>query len=233
MLSFEFAGKNSYFDFGIYVEKRPTMPSPKRRVSYLTVPGRNGSLKYDENTFEDITLAVECGIAGNVYQRIDEIKAWLLGSGENKLSFSFQNDKCYLAQVVNSIDFEVSLRKIGKFIVVFNCKPFKYATNNAPVTITSSGTNLMNTGTLMSDPIIEVFGSGNITLQVNEQVVSLIGVSGKIILNSVLQDAYDDMLQNQNIKMKGDFIELQIGNNQISWTGNVTKLVITPNWRWL
>lgn len=233
MLSFDFAGKNSYFDFGIYVEKRPTMPSPKRRVSYLTVPGRNGSLKYDENTFEDITLAVECGIAGNVYQRIDEIKAWLLGSGENKLSFSFQNDKCYLAQVVNSIDFEVSLRKIGKFIVVFNCKPFKYATNNAPVTITSSGTNLMNTGTLMSDPIIEVFGSGNITLQVNEQVVTLIGVSGKIILNSVLQDAYDDMLQNQNSKMKGDFIELQVGNNQISWTGNVAKLVITPNWRWL
>lgn len=233
MLSFEFAGKNSYFDFGIYVEKRPTMPSPKRRVSYLIVPGRNGSLKYDENTFEDISLAVECGIAGNVYQRIDEIKAWLLGSGENSLSFSFQNDKCYLAQVVNSIDFEVSLRKIGKFIVVFNCKPFKYATNNAPVTITSSGTNLMNTGTLMSDPIIEVFGSGNITLQVNEQVVSLIGVSGKIILNSVLQDAYDDMLQNQNSKMKGDFIELQVGNNQISWTGNVTKLVITPNWRWL
>lgn len=233
MLSFEFAGKNSYLDFDIYVEKRPTIPSPKRRVSYLTVPGRNGSLKYDENAFEDISIAVECGIAGNVYGRIDEIKAWLLGSGENHLSFSFQNDKCYLAQVVNSIDFEVSLRRIGKFIIVFNCRPFKYATNNSPITITSSGTNLINTGTLMSEPIIEVFGSGDITLQVNEQVVTLIGVSGKIILNSVLQDAYDDMLQNQNSKKKGDFIELQVGNNQISWIGNVTKLAITPNWRWL
>lgn len=233
MLSFEFAGKNSYLDFDIHVEKRPTMPSPKRRVSYLTVPGRNGSLRYDENAFEDITLAVECGIIGDVYSKIDEIRAWLLGSGENSLSFSFQNDKCYLAQVVNSIDFEVSLRRIGKFIVVFNCRPFKYATNNAPVTITSSGTNLINTGTLMSEPIIEVFGSGDITLQINKQSVTLIGVSGKIILNSVLQDAYDDMLQNQNSKMRGEFFDLQVGNNYISWTGNVTKLVITPNWRWL
>ncbi len=233
MLSFEFAGKNSYLDFDIYVEKRPIIPSPKRRVSYITVPGRNGNLKYDENTYEDITLAVECGIIGDVYSKIDEIKAWLLGSGENKLSFSFQGDKYFLAQVVNSIDFEVSLRKIGKFIIVFNCRPFKYAINNDPVAITSSGTNLINIGTLMSEPIIEVFGSGDILFQVNEQEVTLSGISRKITLNSALEDAYDNMLQNQNSKMMGEFPKLQVGNNFISWIGNVTKIVITPNWRWL
>lgn len=233
MLSFEFANKDSYLDFGIYVEKRPSLPSPKRRVSYLSVPGRNGSLKYDENTYEDITLAVECGVIGDVYTRIDEIKAWLHGSGESNLIFSFQNDKCFIAQVVNSIDFEVSLRRIGKFIIVFNCRPFKYAVQNNPFIITNSGTNLINTGTLPSEPIIEVFGSGNITLKINEQEVILTAVSGKIILNSVLQDAYDDSLENKNNNMKGDFFFLEVGDNHVSWVGNVTKLMITPNWRWL
>lgn len=233
MLSFEFANKDSYLDFGIYVEKRPSLPSPKRRVSYLSVPGRNGNLKYDENTYEDITLALECGVIGDVYSRIDEIKAWLLGSGENNLIFSFQSDKCFIAQVVNSIDFEVSLRRIGKFVIVFNCRPFKYAVQNNPFIIINSGTNLINTGTLPSEPLIEVFGSGNITLKINEQEVILTAVSGKIILNSVLQDAYDDSLENKNNNMKGDFFFLEVGDNHISWVGNVTKLVITPNWRWL
>ena len=59
MLSFIFNGKDSYKDFGILIEKRPNVPSPKRRVSYISIPGRNSSLRYDEETYEDITLSVE------------------------------------------------------------------------------------------------------------------------------------------------------------------------------
>lgn len=233
MLSFQFAGKDSYLDYGIYVERRPTLPSPKRRVSYLTVPGRNGSLKYDEDTYENIILSVECGLIGDVYSRMDEIKSWLLGSGESTLVFGFQNDKYYIGQVVNSIDFEVSLRRIGRFIILFNCQPFRYAVNNEPLTITSSGTNLINVGTVISQPIIEVYGSGDISITVNEKPLSLVRISDKIILNSVLQDAYNDKLENQNSNVQGEFIVFQVGQNDISWSGNVEKLVITPNWRWL
>ena len=33
--------------------------------------------------------------------------------------------------------------------------------------------------------------------------------------------------------MSGDFPTLLSGSNAISWTGNVTKVVIQPNWRYL
>ena len=87
MLSFVFNGKDSYKDYGILMEKRPNIPSPKRRVQYIDIPGRDSSLRYDEETYEDITLSVECAAVGNIQSRIDDIKAWLIGSGESDLIF--------------------------------------------------------------------------------------------------------------------------------------------------
>ena len=65
MLSFEFGGKDSFRDFGIYVEKRPNIPSPERRVTYIDVPGMESSLRRDEGTYGDITLPVECSLLGD------------------------------------------------------------------------------------------------------------------------------------------------------------------------
>ncbi len=48
MLSFNFGGRNSYDDFGILIAKRPDLPSPKRRVNIINIPGRNSNLRFDE-----------------------------------------------------------------------------------------------------------------------------------------------------------------------------------------
>ena len=129
MLSFNFAGKNSYTDFGIVISKRPTLPSPKRRVSYINIPGKNSSARYDEKTYDDITILVECGLRKDVdlMEKLDEIKGWLFNAGEGDLVFSFQEDKKYIAQVVNNIDFTLIYKYISSFPIVFNCRPFKYA----------------------------------------------------------------------------------------------------------
>ena len=36
-----------------------------------------------------------------------------------------------------------------------------------------------------------------------------------------------------NEKMEGDFPVLKPGDNLISWSGDVSRLVIVPNWRYL
>lgn len=233
MQSFNFAGKNSLADFGVYMAKTPSIPSPHRKVTYTPIPGRSGSLVYDEHAYEDITLAAECGIAGNVFYRLDEIKAWLFESGESSLVFSFAGDKKYIAQVVNRIDFEIALRKIGKFVVIFNCHPFRYAVNEPKITVTAQNTALINNGTLACEPLVEVYGSGNITLKIGEQEMVLSGISGKIILNSALQDAYDDALNNLNGKVSGEYFKLPVGSNAVSWSGSVSRVEVTQNRRWL
>lgn len=234
MLSFNFGGKNSYTDYGIIISKRPSLPSPKRRVSYIDIPGRDSNLKYDEGTFEDITITVECTVKGNkILEQLDNIKAWLFGAGESDLIFSFQDDKKYKAQVVNAIDFKQVFKYTSVFPIIFNCRPFKYAVQNNIFTITQNGTSIINPGTLKSEPIVSVYGSGKVNLKVNETTVNLNDITGKIILDSVLKDAYNDAGDNLNSKVNGDFITLKTGSNKFDWTGSVSKIEIVPNWRWL
>lgn len=235
MLSFTFDGKNSFIDYGIVISKRPNLPSPKRRVHYMDIPGRHGRVQYDENTYEDITIVVECGLKDteNLVERLDTIKAWLFNAGESDLIFSFSEDKKYIAQVVNAIDFTLGFKYTSSFPVVFNCQPFKYAVENEIITLNETGATVNNPGTLESEPVIYVYGNGDILLNINDQSIGLNGVEGKIILNSEIQDCYDDAMNNLNSKMAGEFPLLKTGENIISWTGNVTKLEVLPNWRWL
>lgn len=235
MLSFTFGGKNSYEDYGIVIAKRPNLPSPKRRVSYIETPGRNSSVRYDEKTYEDITLLIECGLKsiGDLINQTDEIKAWLFNTGESDLIFSFAPNKKYIAQVVNAIDFTQAFKYTSRFPIVFNCRPFKYASHNQEVTITNPTTFMNNPGSIESEPILKVYGEGDITLKINDNEINLIDIRGKIILNSTLEDCYNDAFENLNHKMVGIFPLLKVGQNQIQFTGNVNKLEILPNWRWL
>ncbi|KGG81066.1 tail protein [Caloranaerobacter azorensis H53214] len=235
MLSFNFNGKDSYIDFGILITKRPTIPSPKRRISYIDIPGRHSRLKYDEGTFEDITIVVECAIKSedNLNIKIDEIKAWLFNAGESDLIFSFQPDKKYIAQVVNAIDFEQAFEYASRFPVIFNCKPFKYTVQNTILTITENNSSIINPGTIESEPIISIYGNGDITLMINSNAIKLTDINNKIILNCEIKDCYDDEINSLNSKMLGEFPILIPGQNTIEWTGNVEKIEILPNWRWL
>jgi predicted phage tail component-like protein len=231
--SFTFNNMNSYNDFGIYVSERPDIPSPKRRVTTVTIPGRNSTLRYDENTYEDITLTVKCALKNNdVSDKVDEIKGWLIGAGEGDLTFNFQPDKKYVAQVVNSIDFTQVFNIVSEFPIVFNCRPFKYAVDNSVVTMAAAG-KITNPGTIYSEPIIKVYGSGDVNLTIGSQVVQLTGITNYIIIDGTIQDCYDEDMNNLNNKMNSEFPILNVGDNNISWTGTVTQLEITPNWRWL
>lgn len=239
MLSFNFGGKDSYKDYGIIIAKRPTLPSPKRRVSYVDVPGRDSSFRYDEGTYEDITIVVECTVKGNkLAEKLDNIKSWLLGTGEGELIFSFQDDKKYTAQVVNSIDFKQVFKYTSVFPIIFNCRPFKYSVSNTPVNVTiGTGTTIINNGSMISKPLIKVYCVGDGSFKINSQEVLLSNIrSNYVILDSEVEEAYTDKngtLINMNNSISGEIPILDIGSNVITYKGGVTKLEITPNWRWL
>ncbi len=235
MLSFNFGSKNSFEDYGILISKRPVIPSPKRRVEFVNVPGRDSNIKFDEGTYEDINIVVECTVKdrNNLSEKLDEIKGWLFNSGESELIFSFQGDRKYIAQVINAIDFKTLYKVIGVFPILFSCRPFKYEVINNTITIQSLGDTVNNIGTVESSPIIGVYGSGNITLVINDEEIFLKEISNSITINSVIEDCYGNSNENLNSKMSGDFPKLAPGVNTISWIGSVSKVEVVPNWRWL
>ena len=114
----------------------------------------------------------------------------------------------------------------------FRCKPFFHLDNSSETVIARSGEFITNPGCVASEPVITITGNGDITLMVGMQMIELTDVDGKIIIDSVLQEVYnDDGACNE--KMDGDFPVLQPGVNAISWDGDVTSVVVSPNWRTL
>ena len=108
----------------------------------------------------------------------------------------------------------------------------EYADATADIAVTTSGTVITNPGSVYSEPILTVTGSGNITLMVGMAIVELENISGSIVIDSVLQEAYQGTTL-MNDHMNGEFPKLKPGANAISWTGTVTKVVVRPNWRYL
>ena len=104
--------------------------------------------------------------------------------------------------------------------------------NPAEVTISNGSAVVVNPGSVYAEPIIQVYGSGDATLIVNDSFVELEGIEDGIILNSIIQEAYQgETLLNE--KMEGEFPVLKPGNNLVCWSGDITRVVIEPNWRYL
>ena len=63
-------------------------------------------------------------------------------------------------------------------------------------------------------------------------IVELTDITTGIVLDCSLKEAYiGTTLMNNH--MSGDFPVLKPGLNGISWSGNVTSVVISPRWRYL
>lgn len=214
-------------ELGLYMERCPDKISPRRRDETFTVPGRHGNLTTTDGAFDSYVRSAEFIVRDE--RKIDEICAHFKGAGW--LIFSNELDRKYKARVANQIEFSHIIRNLKRFIIEFEVQPFGYDVFEQAL-VKTAPFNLFNIGTFESEPIITIFGTGNITLKINDQNVYLTGIADKITLNSEMQNAYRDAASLNN-KMSGNFPILSLEENEISWTGNVTKLEIQPNWRWI
>ncbi|MFL0196262.1 hypothetical protein ACJDU8_11920 [Clostridium sp. WILCCON 0269] len=104
---------------------------------------------------------------------------------------------------------------------------------NNIVTLNISGTSVTNPGSIESEAVISIYGSGDIVFKMNEDQITLTDIAKKVIINSVIQDCCDNGGSNLNGKMTGEFLKLKPGQNIIEWSGSATKVELLPNWRWL
>ncbi|MBC2578751.1 distal tail protein Dit [Clostridium sp. DJ247] len=223
---FIFNGENSS-DNNIIVNKLPDIERPKARVEKLTVSGRNGYLTQSDGTYEGVIKTVECTLNNG---NIEHICSWLNGTGE--AIFSNEPDKKYKAVIINAIPFNEILSKLHKFVVVFDCQPFKYKVDEPLITVISSNTTVINEGTFQSELVIKIYGSGDLSITINSETVSIKNVNEYVTVDSVLKDCYkDDVLK--NFDMTGDFPVFNCGDNVISFSGSVMKIEIQVNAVWI
>lgn len=232
---FVFKGIASY-DMGITVTKLDDIIKPRKRVTQITIPGKQGVLHQDEGTYENYTYGIECAIVNSQRKAsYSDIVSWLDGHGE--LIVSVEPDKVYRARIINQIPISGVLKNFSNFLVQFDCFPFKYSVNairsHADDLTLTTPTSIKNKGTVYAEPTITVYGSGNITLTINGANYALTGVDGYITVDSEMMEVYKGAINANNKYAAMDFPRFEVGMNTISWTGNVTKVEIVPKWRFL
>lgn len=226
---FTFKGIDSR-EMGVIVTAMPETVRAERRIESITVAGRNGSLHTDEGVYESYDRTMECALIKRA--KLDEITAWLVGSGE--MTFSTEPDKVYRVTIANKISIAQMMRVFQKFQVVMDTQPFKYSVNAAgDVLELTAPTTIRNSGTVYSEPLITVYGNGDITLNINGNPYPLRNVQESITIDSEMMEVFKEDT-NQNGKYGGvEFPRFEVGQNEICWTGNVSKIKIQPRWRWL
>ncbi|WP_315112899.1 distal tail protein Dit [Clostridium intestinale] len=227
--------KLNSLDLGLKVIKRPNFPLPKRRYETFDIQDGDGQLVEDLGTFEDVKVDVEFNFIDrdNIHIKVTKILNWLNKVNDYDLYFADDLERHYKVKMVEYSDIERQLKVKGIFTISFICEPYKYYNQNSLISITTNNASFYSINELVynAKPILKIYGSGDITLTINNEDVLLKSISNHIILNSTLMEAYNDNVDNLNNKMNGYFPILKSGLNTISWIGSVTKIEITPNWR--
>ena len=227
MDNFSFKGISST-SFNIIVNSLPPISKPAMRVEETEIDGVDGTI-FEDLGYESYDKKIKITITEN---NIDKLISWL--NGEGNLVLSNEPDKYYKAKVISKIDFE-RLIKYEPVEVTFRVQPFKYKNELKEFNIAKeTSIDVYNLGNTISKPIITITGTGNIEVSLNgNHQFTLSMIEDNIItLDSEKQDAYYGTTL-KNRKMNGEFINLNIGKNQISWTGSITKIEINNQSRWI
>ena len=233
--NFIFRGIDSR-DIGVVVEDMFDVHRPKRNVQTIQVPGRDGRLTQDDGTYDTYTISGKINCFG---APLSDVYAWLSGSGD--LILGDEPTRSIRASATAQIK-NTRFRCDGCYDslqVSFDCQPFRYHVEQTEgandITLDGNPDTVTNPGTAESAPKIKIEGTGDVVLTIGTQIVEIDGLEDGIIIDSELGDCFNltetALLNGKVTLMDEDFPTLAPGENIISWTGNVTKITITPRWR--
>lgn len=156
----------------------------------------------------------------------------LFNDFDNEIEFDYLKLSRYYADLV-----DITYSKNGKSRWIVNVKlrfnPFRYTTENTETRLTTRGT-INNIGNVFSEPVIEIEGSGEVSLTIGVQSMFL-NLDSKAIIDCRhrKQNVYDkNNVVKNSIRKKGGFFEIPPGLQGVATNGNVTSIKIKGNWRW-
>ena len=231
MHQFTYNGHSSV-EYRMLVNSKGTFSMPERALERVEVPGRNGDILVDGGRWHNVTVRYKVGIPRGFQDHWRDARSLMLSEpGYHRLEDTFHPEEYRMAVLTGGIEPEIfgAHRRAGNLEIVFSCKPQRYLkSGERPLTLQEPGTVLNEW--MESLPLITVSGSGEGTLTVGDVEVELLDIDGHITLDCDVMDAYKGN-ENRNDRIATErFPVLAHGRNDITWSGGVTGLVITPRW---
>lgn len=150
MSYFTFNGVNSN-DLGLIITETPFRPSWAESVDEITIPGRAEVIKNPNGTYDNQSLTINAVISDS--SKINDIYSAL--SGEGKLILSTAPNEYINCRVEPLIPQGVAL-DMAELPITFDCYPFAYAVEPTVAEIGTSFTEINNTSSVYSAPIIKI-----------------------------------------------------------------------------
>lgn len=202
----------------------------KKRVSEESeIYGANGTYVVHDGAFKSQERVLKFSAVN--FAKVVELSN-LFNDFDNEIEFDYLKLSRYYADLI-----DITYSKNGKSRWSVNVKlrfnPFRYTTENTETKLTTRGT-INNIGNVFSEPIIEIEGSGEVSLTIGVQSMFL-NLDSKAIIDcrQRKQNVYDkNNVVKNSIRKKGGFFEIPPGLQGVATNGNVTSIKIKGNWRW-
>nr|DAV41343.1 MAG TPA: distal tail protein [Caudoviricetes sp.] len=210
-------------DFGIIRSATP------RFSEQLKPFGMNGSYNQEEGAYESYERTIRI-----FFERFSDLATLIekFNTVGNQLEFSNQPDSLFYADF---LDTEITQKGMygWELAIKLDMQPFRYPKNIEPVVFSSGGT-IDNIGTVHSEPVIEIEGNGDVSLTIGQKTMHLtVNNKATIDCRQRKQNIYNATGAVQNtLRKRGGFFEIPVGQSGVTFTGNVRKVTIRPNWRY-
>ena len=232
MAYLEWKGINSNSIDGLIICELPPITKPKMRTSITKIDGKDGDI-IEELGYESYIKNVKIGLTKNF--DLEKVIKYFTGSGT--LILSDEPNKVYNCKILEKIDYEKLLR-FKTAIVKFYTQPFKYLKDESPVDLTITTENSLevnNQGLEIAKPIVTLYGEGEVELFINGYAIfryTFPEDETEVVIDCLKEEAYLNGIY-KNRFMNGKFPELIEGINTITWSGNLSRIIIEPKSRWL
>lgn len=226
----EFNGVTSS-SLGIIVDGYYVKGTPQRRVSTISIPGKNGVLVEDEGVYENYSQEYTLYWLPDRTTDISVLE-WLRQDKYYRWKHSGMPDYHCFARAVLPSQITNYRNCYHELKVTFDCRPELYL-DSGDVIITATGAiELNNPYQQTAKPKIAVYGNTTSPqkLVVNGKEFTLNGIDEYTVLDSEIQEAYKGTV-NKNNTVSGEFPVFCGGSvSKIGISSGISKLEIQPRW---
>ena len=227
-------GGEASTDYGIVVGDAPSFDKPTRRCTVFPVQGRNGSIIFQDGSYEDVTRNYNVWLTDDaekdLAESVDAMTSWLYSkTGYQRLEDSFEPDVFRLAYYNGGQEVANHMLQYGEATLSFVCRPERFYKDAEQEQTVSNGDKIYNPTRFDSKPLIHIEGSGSVSISIQGTTMNAT-LSDYINIDVERMNAYRLPTENKNSYISGSFPTIRPGTNNIATTGTVTKVTIVPRY---
>lgn len=176
---FTFDGVNS-LDYNIGITGSAVYNAPTRNVEMISIPGRDGEYALDHGRFNNIEITYPSGMGDNdqtnFAQRVSDLRNQLASRvGYKRLEDEYNPDEYRMAIYKSGLEVSpVQYSRAGQFDIIFDCKPQRFLKSGETATSYARNSTISNPTLFDAHPLLQFNSSGNGTITINGQEISLL-----------------------------------------------------------